>query len=418
MGREAAMGGVGSDVGFDGAGGEECTPRTAGTTGASDGGSCATACAPSLASDALDADEVRAGVGDGVFAEAGEDAGADGVSEVDEGALPAADADAEAEAEARARALAEHNALARVFDDVRAQSASSRLVTPARWVEIGLVPAHLTSDEFEMLVYEYLEDDRAARAEAAAAAAELEPAPVFRTATRAVGIPAFLRSADEEPEGAEEEAGEPARASQDEEMCEAGDGEPVGKGDAGAVGGGAEGGAAGAESPDDSDDPFAGLSIPAGYRLEEIEGEYVLVETGEGEDAVELDIDCEHIATLVGAHSYYVYDRSVMTDTYAHWAFLAAEDDRVVTFVECVREDSRVYPRPLAASSLKNPPFRMTDEDIAATWEAVQASGEHPDIERTVASNGDVYFFSTNHLSPAYAASLAEWDAVERRLHM
>ena len=459
MGREAAMGGAGSDgLGLDGASGEECAPRTAGVTEVSDESSCATACAPSLAPDALDADEVRAGVGDGAFAEAGEDAGADGVAEVDEGALPAADADAEAEA--RARALAEHNALARVFDDVRAQSASSRLVTPARWAEIGLVPAHLTPDEFEMLVYEYLEDDRAARAEAAAAAAELEPAPVFRTATRAVGIPAFLRSADEEPEGAEEEAGEPARASQDEEMCEAGDGEPVGKGDAGAVGGGAEVGAVGAESsgdpdgasspdgsggagsPDglgrsgsldgavgsggpggsgsvgDSDDPFAGLNIPAGYRLEEIEGEYVLVETGEGEDDVELAIDCEHIATLVGAHSYYVYDRSIMTDTYAHWAFLAAEDDRVVTFVECVREDSRVYPRPLAASSLKNPPFRMTDEDIAATWEAVQASGEHPDIERTVASNGDVYFFSTNHLSPAYAASLAEWDAVERRLHM
>lgn len=448
MGREAAMGGTGSDgLGFDGASDEECAPRTAGVTEVSDGGSRATAGASSLAFDALGADEVRAGVGDGAFAEAGEDAGVDGVAEVDEGALPAADA----EAEARARVLAEHNALARVFDDVRAQSASSRLVTPARWAEIGLVPAHLTSDEFEMFVYEYLEDEQNARTEAAVAAAELEPAPVFRTATRAVGIPAFLRSADEEPEGAEEEAGEPARASQDEEMCEAGDGEPVGRGDAGAIGGGTEGDAAGAkssgdpdgasspdgsggagspdglggsDSPDgsgsvgDSDDPFAGLNIPAGYRLEEIEGEYVLVETGEGEDAVELAIDCEHIATLVGAHSYYVYDRSIMTDTYAHWAFLAAEDDRVVTFVECVREDSRVYPRPLAASSLKNPPFRMTDEDIAATWEAVQASGEHPDIERTVASNGDVYFFSTNHLSPAYAASLAEWDAVERRLHM
>lgn len=422
MGREAAMGGAGSDgLGFDGAGGEECALRTAGVTEVSDGGLCATACAPSLAPDALDADEVRAGVGDGVFAEVGEDAGVDGVAEVDEGALSAADADAEA----RARALAEHNALARVFDDVRAQSSSSRLVTPARWAEIGLVPAHLTPDEFEMLVYEYLEDERNARTEAAATA-EPEPAPVFRTATRAVGIPAFLRSADEEPEGVEEEPGEPARASQDEEMCEAGDGEPVGRG-SGAVGGNAEGGVVGAESSggldgsgsvDDSDDPFAGLNIPAGYRLEEIEGEYVLVETGEGEDAVELAIDCEHIATLVGAHSYYVYDRSIMTDTYAHWAFLAAEDDRVVTFVECVREDSRVYPRPLAASSLKNPPFRMTDEDIAATWEAVRASGEHPDIERTVASNGDVYFFSTTHLSPAYAASLAEWDAVERRLHM
>ena len=193
MGREAAMGGTGSDgLGFDGASDEECAPRTAGVTEVSDGGSRATAGASSLAFDALGADEVRAGVGDGAFAEAGEDAGVDGVAEVDEGALPAADA----EAEARARVLAEHNALARVFDDVRAQSASSRLVTPARWAEIGLVPAHLTSDEFEMFVYEYLEDEQNARTEAAVAAAELEPAPVFRTATRAVGIPAFLRSAD------------------------------------------------------------------------------------------------------------------------------------------------------------------------------------------------------------------------------
>ena len=405
------------------------------------------------------ADEAETGAGGGALAEEGGDAEGDapaeGVRDAEggapaEGAGDAADtagaADADGEAEARARALAEHNALARVFDDVRAQSADSRLVTPARWAKIGLVPAHLTPDEFEMLVYEHVEDDRAARAEAAAAAAP-EPAPVFRTATRAVGVPAFLRPEDGEPKEAPEE---PARASQDAGSCGEASGESVGDGDAdetgndaaGAGGGGSaanasvgvdpsapEGsdagdGAAGAdgtgapEGSDAPDNPFAGLSIPAGYRLEEIEGEYVLVEAGEGEDAAELPIDCERIATLVGAHSYYLYDRGFMTDAYARWAFLAAEDDRMVTFVECVREESRVYPRPLAASSLKNPPFRMTDEDIAAAWEAVQASGDHPDIERTVASNGDAYFFSTDFLSPAYAASLAEWDAVERHLHM
>ena len=367
--------------------------------------------------------------GDGALAEDEGDAEGDAPAE---GAGDAADvagaADADGEAEARARALAEHNALARVFDDVRAQSADSRLVTPARWAEIGLVPAHLTSDEFEMLVYEHVEDDRAARAEAAAAAAP-EPAPVFRTATRAVGVPAFLRPEDGEPKEAPEK---PARASQDAGSCGEASGGSVGDGGAAeakndAAGVGAGDGAAGADgpgapdafdNPDNPDNPFAGLDIPAGYRLEGIEGEYVLVETGEGEDAAELPIDCEHIATFVGAHSYYLYDRGFMTDAYARWAFLAAEDDRMVTFVECVREESRVYPRPLAASSLKNPPFRMTDEDIAAAWEAVRASDDHPDIERTVASNGDAYFFSTDFLSPAYAASLAEWDAVERHLHM
>ena len=63
-------------------------------------------------------------------------------------------------------------------------------------------------------------------------------------------------------------------------------------------------------------------------------------------------------------HSYYLYDETLMTASYARWAFLAAEDNPVVTFVECVREDSRVYPRPYAAECLKNPPFRMTDEQI------------------------------------------------------
>ena len=67
--------------------------------------------------------------------------------------------------DAAARELAEHNALADVFDDVRAQSAQSALVEPTRWPEIGLVPEHLDAEEFEMLVYEYLEDERAAQAE-------------------------------------------------------------------------------------------------------------------------------------------------------------------------------------------------------------------------------------------------------------
>ena len=112
--------------------------------------------------------------------------------------------------DAAARELAEHNALADVFDDVRAQSAQSALVEPARWPEIGLVPGHLDAEEFEMLVYEYLEDERAAEAQAEAAAA-----PVYRTATRAVGVPRAFggaarietevgRSADAEVKDAEE----------------------------------------------------------------------------------------------------------------------------------------------------------------------------------------------------------------------
>ncbi|MEG0682538.1 MAG: hypothetical protein RR434_03340, partial [Raoultibacter sp.] len=93
----------------------------------------------------------------------------------------------QAAARAQAEAAAEHRALVAVCDDVRACSADSTLVQPTRWAEIGLVPDHMTADDFEMFVYEYLEDFLAQEAEAAASAPAVEK-PVFRSATRAVGV--------------------------------------------------------------------------------------------------------------------------------------------------------------------------------------------------------------------------------------
>ena len=161
------------------------------------------------------------------------------------------------------------------------------------------------------------------------------------------------------------------------------------------------------------DDPFADLKLPEGYKLVELEGEYVLVPD---EDAapVKKEIHCEHIVTLVGQHSYYLYDSDLMTKSYAHWAFLAAEDNPLATFVDCVREDGRVYPRPFAAEDLANPPFHMSKSKVEDTWAELQKSGEYPDIERCEASNGDVYFFSTLYMDRTLAESLAEYRSVER----
>ncbi len=314
--------------------------------------------------------------------------------------------------EAAALELAEHNALAAVFDDVREQSSDSQLVEPTRWPSLGLVPDHMTADEFEMFVYEYLEDQQAAAREQAS---EDEPAVVYRSATRAVGVPpAIVAPAPvEEADGAVSADCASSSASDDAvlEIVDSSDLEPADAADLGE--------AAALDPPaDDGRSPFANLSIPAGYQLVELEGEWVLVPTDEEPEPVERAIDCEGIVTLVGAHSYYLYDSARMTDAFAHWAFLAAEDDNVVTFVDCVREESRVYPRPLPASSLKNPPFRLSDEEIDRAWDEVRESGLYPDIQQTRASNGDVYYFSTEHLTPAYAASLAEWASVERYMNM
>ena len=359
-----------------------------------------------------------------------------GVDEAPEG--EAADEPTEEEL-AAARELAENNALADVFDDVRKQSADSHLVTPERWPEIGLVPEHMTAEDFEMFVYEWLEDYQAEHKEEIEAerAAERAKAAAVRSATRAVGVPPKIpnrrleqieadneakaaEAADKAPKAVEDSAEAESAADVDasaqvDNAAESAESAAVAATPAASEPApGSPDSAAEDEQPAEDDrSPFAGLRIPEGYRLEQIEGEWVLVED-ENAAPVRKEIKCNRIKVLMGMHSYYLYDETLMTASYARWAFLAAEDNPVVTFVECVREDSRVYPRPYAAECLKNPPFRMTDEQIEETWQAVRDSGNYPDIERTEASNGDVYYYSTQYLESGYAASLAEYDAVER----
>lgn len=364
------------------------------------------------------------------------------------------------------RELAENNALADVFDDVRRQSSDSQLVVPSRWVELGLVPGHMTSDEFEMLVYEYLEDYRRDHKDEIAAekAERARKASSIRSATRAVGVPPKipnrrLKQIEEDEKAAAQKAtretsevGAATSASGADEMT-ASAGESAAPDAAITLGGAVDAttpsvalespqvaaesdssvraeamdtfaphtseaaSAAPAELSKDGaasgDDPFADLKLPEGYKLVELEGEYVLVPD---EDAapVKKEIHCEHIVTLVGQHSYYLYDSDLMTKSYAHWAFLAAEDNPLATFVDCVREDGRVYPRPFAAEDLANPPFHMSKSKVEDTWAELQKSGEYPDIERCEASNGDVYFFSTLYMDRTLAESLAEYRSVER----
>ena len=386
-------------------------------------------------------EDVESAVGEvaanqGVAAAGNAEAAAFGVDEAPEG--EAADEPTEEEL-AAARELAENNALADVFDDVRKQSADSHLVTPERWPEIGLVPEHMTAEDFEMFVYEWLEDYQAEHKEEIEAerAAERAKAAAVRSATRAVGVPPKIpnrrlaqiqadneakaaETADKAPEAVEDSAEAESAAGVDASVQV--DNAAV-SAESAAVAATPAASEPATASPDsaaeddqpaeDDRSPFAGLRIPEGYRLEQIEGEWVLVED-ENAAPVRKEIKCNRIKVLMGMHSYYLYDETLMTASYARWAFLAAEDNPVVTFVECVREDSRVYPRPYAAECLKNPPFRMTDEQIEETWQAVRDSGNYPDIERTEASNGDVYYYSTQYLESGYAASLAEYDAVER----
>lgn len=268
-----------------------------------------------------------------------------------------------------AGALTERELLAAIFEDVRAQSAAGRLVEPTRWAEAGLVPEGQTAEDWEMFVYEYLEEREAERA----GQEVLEPAAPVRTATRTVGVPRLLRA---------EEAEEPEEAA----------------------------------VPEESETLETAVEVEASDEAES--AETAPTDDPAPSDEASEEPPCDDIVALVGKHSYYLYSADRMTDAYARWSFLANEDDRVLTFVECVRDESKKYPRPMEAASLSNEPFNLSREEIDELWQTVRDSGAYPDLDTVTASNGDVYYFSTEYLTPAYAASLAEWSSVERGMFL
>lgn len=283
-------------------------------------------------------------------------------------------------------------AVERALSHTRTLSRASRLATIADWAEAGLVPPFMTDEDLEMAVYDRLAAyrdacnlDEALGPIGPAAAVAGDPtesslperpirnphaASSFSSSPgRPVGMPALRHRASvtankpDEPESPEEPCGNTAPSPS----------EPAAPKDA---------------VSDVPPDPAADFP------------------------------DCQGIRMLMGAHGYYLYDEHLMTSAFARWAFLAAEDDPVTTFVECVRDESRIYPRPMALASLANPPFRMSAEAVEDAFQEAREQGRATDIERIQASNGDVYFFSTSHLSPTRAQSLAEYDAVERAFNV
>ena len=165
---------------------------------------------------------------------------------------------------------------------------------------------------------------------------------------------------------------------------------------------GADSGAEDAAASAHEADEAAGENAPSGSEPDSFDSEI---------EAPEWELD--DIKVLEGKQTY-LYSSDYMTDTYAHWAFLAEEGDDVLTLVENAREESRLYPRPMLATSLSNKPYHWSAEQIEQVWQAVQESGAYPDIKTCGASNGDQYFYSTDYLSDAQAKALAEWYSVER----
>lgn len=282
------------------------------------------------------------------------------------------------EEEAAAHAVAEAKALADACALVRSRSAQGLLTCAADWD--ALVPAHLMPNEFDELLIARL-DAESAVAFMEDAVPSVKPAQASPFANRGVGVPKiFGTAAGTAPEVMPETkraVPRPEPAAEDEE-----------------------------------------LRVPEGFELREVDGELALVQVDASAQMQAPEVDASGIKQMQGRSCTYLYDGAQMKPAFARWAYLAAEDDPLFTFAYCVREDSRIYPRPMPETSLMNAPFSMTADEVQALWEEAHALPEYEDLERIQASNGDVYYFSTQHLSAEHAQSLAEWESVERLMNV
>jgi hypothetical protein len=110
----------------------------------------------------------------------------------------------------------------------------------------------------------------------------------------------------------------------------------------------------------------------------------------------------------------FLFSDQHMTRSYAEAAARSAAGDIRGLIAETVRQDSATYPRPTPVAVFSGPPFRLSAEQIASVVESLSGDADYPDVRVVHASDGSVFLFSSTHLKPAQAESLAEWIAVRQ----
>jgi hypothetical protein len=100
------------------------------------------------------------------------------------------------------------------------------------------------------------------------------------------------------------------------------------------------------------------------------------------------------------------YSSRSLSGTYA--GILVRKEEKSL-IAEIVRENSAIYPRPVALNIFRESPFDLTQEEILDLLGEIGKQGEYQDIARTTTSIGTVFLYSNQHLDPNYASTLAEW---------
>lgn len=124
------------------------------------------------------------------------------------------------------------------------------------------------------------------------------------------------------------------------------------------------------------------------------------------EDLIGEEKDIKRIVDQAGKPYY--YSARYLNEAYA-LILLKRKDNVLELMAEIVRENSRVYPRPVPLNLFMDPPFSMSPAEIDACRKKMAESKDYGDIAGTITSTGTTFFYSTLYLKPSHAEYLAEW---------
>ncbi len=123
-------------------------------------------------------------------------------------------------------------------------------------------------------------------------------------------------------------------------------------------------------------------------------------------EAVQENTDLREISAETGI-AYY-YSTQSLSETYAR-ILVSKEEGPFSVIAQVVRENSKIYPRPLPLDIFNGPPFDLGQEEILDCLERMAEQSEYQDIARTTTSVGTIFLYSRRYLEQDYALTLAEW---------
>lgn len=126
------------------------------------------------------------------------------------------------------------------------------------------------------------------------------------------------------------------------------------------------------------------------------------------------ELDVSDVVIIYGKKGVYLYSKPLMSHSFAHALFLTTENDDLATFVDVVRSESRIYPRPVSVDTFINPPYLWPRDKTLKVFKEASADAAFKDLHEVTASNGMRCFYSDRYLNEAQAQSLANWYEVEK----